>query len=150
MQETIPDIASEHSKETVTVALFQLSAFGAGVAFPLIVGAVASLFIVTDWELDPPALVAAHVSVVPAVSVLIVVGPQALEDVIEDCASVTVQLTLTSLVYHPLLPSVPTTFGVITGAVLSDTGTARTCKVNAAGFVLYVPVPESVTLAVIG
>jgi hypothetical protein len=136
VQETIPDISSEHAKETVTAALFQPSVFGAGVALPPIVGAVASLFIVTDWELDPPALVAAHVSVVPAVSVLIVVGPQALEDVIEDSASVTIQLTVTSLVYHPLLPRDSATFGVITGAVVSRGGGVLTMRVNFAGLVL--------------
>ena len=38
-----------------------------------------------------------------------------------DCASVTVQLTLTLLRYHPLLPSVPVTVGVITGGVVSGT-----------------------------
>jgi hypothetical protein len=36
------------------------------------VGAVASLFIVTVFESDPPSLVAEHVISVPAVSVLIV------------------------------------------------------------------------------
>ena len=136
MQETIPDIASEHAKETVTAALFQPSAFGAGVALPPIVGAVASLFMVTDWELDPPALVAAHVSVVPAVLVLIVVGTQPLEDVIADSASVTVQLTVTSLVYHPLFPRVPATFGVIIGEVVSRGGGVLTMRVNFAGLML--------------
>jgi hypothetical protein len=40
--------------------------------------------------------------------------------VIVDSLSVTVQLTETSLVYQLLLPSVPLTFGVITGGVVSQ------------------------------
>jgi hypothetical protein len=67
-------------------------------------GAVASRLMVTDCELVPPALVALQVKVWPAVSVLTVVGPQPLEDVIDDSGSFTVQLMYTSLTYQPLLP----------------------------------------------
>jgi hypothetical protein len=82
-------------------------------------GAVASRLIVTETELVPPPLVAEHVKVVPAVSDVTVAGshPVVLETV--DSGSVTVHVTLTSLTYQPLLPSVPLTFGVITGAVPS-------------------------------
>jgi hypothetical protein len=103
---------------------------------------------VTDAEFDPPALVALHVRVVPLVSVLMVVGPHPVMDVTVDSLSTTLQLTLTSLVYHPLLPSVPTTFGVITGGVVS--AGASTCEVKAASEVLYAPGPESITLTVMG
>src|SRR5690349_9018575 len=39
-----------------------------------------------------------------------------------DSGSVTVQLTCTLLVYHPLAPSVPLTLGVMTGGVESGGG----------------------------
>jgi hypothetical protein len=75
---------------------------------------------VTDAELVPPALVAVQVSVVPAVSAVIVVVPHPLVEVTGDSGSVTVQLTVTSLTYQPPLPSVPLTVGVICGGVVSD------------------------------
>jgi hypothetical protein len=83
------------------------------------IGAVASRLIVTDCEALPPALLAEHVSVVPDVSALIVVGSQPLLDTISDSASATAQLTATSLVYQPFWPSVPDTAGAISGGVLS-------------------------------
>ena len=85
-------------------------------------GAVTSRLMVTDCSFVPPALVAEQVRVAPVVSEVIVVGPQSLVFVTVDSASVTVQLTSTSLTYQPLLPSVPLTFGVITGGVVSDGG----------------------------
>ena|SRR5689334_16993070 len=107
-------------------------AFGVAVALPfnstelgetlgVIAGAVASRMIVTSRLLIPPALVALQLMVWPGVSAEIVVGAQA-GDVTADSASETVQLTVTSLVYQPLLPSVPVTLGVITGGVASDDG----------------------------
>jgi hypothetical protein len=92
---------------------------GAGVALPLIVGAVASLFIVTDSELVPPELVAEQVRVVPVVSALMIVVSHPLLELMGDSLSITLQLIVTSLTCHPLLPRVPLTLGVITGAVLS-------------------------------
>jgi hypothetical protein len=80
------------------------------------------------------------------VSALIVLDPHPLLDEIADSLSTTFQETVTSLTYHPLLPSVPETVGVITGAVVSDGGGAAfTWSVNFAGLVLYVPVPLSLT-----
>ena len=76
---------------------------------PVIEGAVASLFIVTEFEAVPPALVAVHVRVVPAVSVVIVEGSQPDVEVIVDSASVTVQATPTSLAYQSLASRVPVT-----------------------------------------
>jgi hypothetical protein len=121
LQEAMPERASNPLKLTVTSVLFQPLAFGAGEGLALAVGAVASLFMVTDCELVPPALVAEHVSVWLMVSVVIFSVPHPLEDVMVDSASVTVQLTVTSEVYHPLLPNVPDTLGVITGGVVSET-----------------------------
>jgi hypothetical protein len=83
-------------------------------------GFVASRLIVTDSLVVPPALVAEQVRVVPPVSVLIVVGPQPDEDEIVDSPSVTDHETVTLLVYHPLFPRMPLTFGVIAGGVESN------------------------------
>ena len=90
-----------------------------GTGSPVIVGSVASRFIVTDWELDRPApLVVEQDRVSPAVSVLIAVETQA-GDAMPDSGSVADQLTATLLVYQPLSPKVPVIVGVITGAVWS-------------------------------
>src|SRR5439155_382461 len=67
---------SAQLKLTVTSALYQPLALGARSGLPLIVGAVASRLIVTDWLLVPPLLVAWQVKVVPGVSVVMLVGPQ--------------------------------------------------------------------------
>ena len=74
---------------------------------------------------------------IPAVSVLMVVGPHPLVLLMSDSPSSTSQLTFTSLVYQLFSPSVPATVGVITGGVVSDGGGAAfTCSVNLAGVVL--------------
>ena len=93
-------------------------------------GALASRLIVTDSVLDPPALVAVQVKVTPVVSELTVppLQPADLELTV-DSGSVTSKLTFTLLVYQPLSPSVPTTDGVITGAVVSVGTGVRTWKV---------------------
>ena len=52
-----------------------------------------------------------------------VVGAQG-PDVTADSSSFTDQLTVTSLVYQPLLPNVPLMLGVMTGGVTSDDGSA--------------------------
>src|SRR5262245_60168228 len=83
-------------------------------------GGVASRLIVTDSVDVPPSLVATHVKTVPVVSVEIVVGAQPVCDVIADSASLTDQLTVTLLVYQPLVPRVPTTVRAITGRVPSS------------------------------
>ena len=94
--------------------------------------------IVTDSEAVPPALVAVQVRVVPVVSLVIVVGPQPDDDEIADSLSTTVHVTVTSLVYQPLFPSVPLTFGVTTGGVESVTGGGSTWSVKLAGAVFQV------------
>ena len=58
-----------------------------------------------------------QVYAVPAESTDSVDGSQPSRRVIGDSLSVTVQLTETSERYQPLLPSVPFTVGVTTGAV---------------------------------
>jgi hypothetical protein len=84
-----------------------------------IVGPVVSRLIVMEFEAVPPALVAVQVKVVPAVSEVTVSGAQPDEELMGDSVSVTLQFTRTSLVYQPLLPTVPLTFGVMTGGVVS-------------------------------
>src|SRR2546426_11661526 len=66
----------------------------------------------------PPSLVALQVKLMPAVSVvsMLVAQPVELNGV---SGALTVQLTVTLLWYQPLLPSVPVTVGVITGAGVS-------------------------------
>jgi hypothetical protein len=87
----------------------------------LSVGAVLSILIVTEFEVESPALfVAEQVRVVPVVSEVRVEGVQPVEVLIPDSLSVTVQLTVTLLIYQPLVPAVPEMDGVITGAVLSE------------------------------
>ena len=71
------------------------------------------------WLLLPPPLVAVQVMVLPLVSALTVTAVQPLWLLMADSVSTTLQVTLTSLVYQSLLPSVPATVGVMTGGVLS-------------------------------
>jgi len=66
-------------------------------------------------------LVAEQVTVVPAVSAVSVVGLQPVEEAIPDSGSTTVQVTVTALLYQPLLPAVPVMVWVMTGGVLSIT-----------------------------
>ena len=54
----------------------------------------------------------------PGVSALIVVGAQGGE-LTADSGSTTVQVTVTSPMYQPLVPAVPVTIGVIAGGVPS-------------------------------
>jgi hypothetical protein len=147
----MPDKLSVQVNCTVTFEVYQL--FEPSVPALIaaeIVGFVASRLIVTDWELAPPVLVAKQVSVVPAVSVLIVVGPQPVL-VKDDSGSTTVQETETLLVYHPLVRSVPTTLGVMTGGELSHEITlAVTVKVasrvRTESSLAFVPVARNPTV----
>jgi hypothetical protein len=86
------------------------------------VGAVRSIFTVTDAEFDKPApLMAEHVSVVPAagVSVLRVVVVQPLDEAIPDSGSETDQVTVTDPLFQPLALALGVTVAVITGGVVS-------------------------------
>ena len=75
--------------------------------------------IVTLWLAVPPALLAVQVKVMPIVSLVMLCVSQPLWLLMADSESLTFQLTVTSLTYQPLLPSVPLILGAITGAVLS-------------------------------
>src|SRR5437016_991367 len=81
---------------------------------------VVSTFSVTGTEaVRPTPFIAEHVKVTPAVSAASVIGPQPDEEARPDSGSLTSQVTETVLTYHPLLPSVPTTCGMMTGGVVS-------------------------------
>jgi hypothetical protein len=134
--------------------LFQPSPFAAGEALPEIVGAVASRLIVTESVEVPPVLVAVHVNVTPVVSLVTeFVASQSTDlDVIAESGSLTLNVTVTSLLYQPLSPSVPVMVWVMTGGVASDGGAGFTCSVNAAGLVFqrlpdFPPVKEKAPLA---
>jgi hypothetical protein len=89
-------------------------------AMEVTAGALVSRLIVTESEPVFPALsVAEHVNVVPVVSVvtLCVLHPVVLAT--PEPESLTVQDTVTLLVYQPFEPCVPVTLGLIVGAVLS-------------------------------
>src|SRR5262245_32890951 len=83
------------------------------------VGAVLSTLMVTLRDAGPPVLLAEHVKLVPAVSLVTVCVAQPLVDVIVDSLSTTLHDTVTLLVYQPFEPSTPVTVGVMTGGVLS-------------------------------
>src|SRR6188474_545781 len=87
----------------------------------VVTGPVLSILIVTETEPERPELfVAEQVRVVPVVSEVKLDVLQPVEDAMPDSPSVTVQLTVTLLVYQPLAPNVPEMDGVTTGAVVSE------------------------------
>jgi hypothetical protein len=90
-----------------------------------VLGDVLSTLKVFEIVVVPPSLDAEHVRSVPAVSVVNVVALQPVVERMTDSGSVTVQLTVTLVVYQPLLPSVPNICGVMTGGV-SSPGTSGT------------------------
>src|SRR5262249_22937768 len=133
---SIPESVSVAVKRTVTAVLFQPLAFAA-VRVNETNGSVLSILIVTEPDpVNPALLIAVHVSVVPAVSVLSVVVEHPVEEAMLDSGSVMLHVTVTSLRYQLLLPKVPVSMGVITGAVLSDGGggdaNAKLCALPAA------------------
>ena len=83
------------------------------------VGAVVSRLTTTDLVAVPPAEVASHVKVVPAVSEVTVVASQPAVDA-SDSASRTSHVTVTSETCQPFFPIVPDTVGVIVGGVMSS------------------------------
>jgi hypothetical protein len=88
---TLSDNASVPLNVTVTFTRRQPDAFGGGVADAAAVGGVASRLIVTLALLVPPVLVAWHVRVVPAVSVVNVTASHPVWVVTSDSGSLTVQ-----------------------------------------------------------
>ena len=107
---------SESVTTALTVAIDWPSS-KVGAAPQVMVGGVASRLTVTDPDPWPPAEVAVQAYAVPAESTERVDGSQPVRAVIGDSLSVTAQLTETFERYQPLLPSVPFTVGVTTGAV---------------------------------
>jgi hypothetical protein len=96
-----------------------------------------SVLIVIGIELDRPApFVAEHVNVTPAVSVVNVLLLHPNDDVMPDSGSVTLQLTVTLLVYQPWLPNAPDMRGTMTGSVVSILTKAMPEAISAAVSVL--------------
>ncbi len=87
----------------------------------LVLGLVASRLIVTLWLLVPPVLVASQVNVTPLVSPVMFCSSQPVWLVIGVSLSRTLQVRVTSSVYQPLSPSVPSMVGVMIGGE-SSTG----------------------------
>jgi hypothetical protein len=73
----------------------------------------------------PPSLVAEHVRVSPALSAVNVTVSQPLVERMIDSGSLTLQLSVTLLVYQPFWPRLPVITGTTTGGVGSP-GTSRT------------------------
>jgi hypothetical protein len=83
------------------------------------VGAVASRLTTPDLLAEPPADLASHVKVVPAVSEATGVASQRTVDT-PDSAPATSQVTVTSDTCQPFFPGVLVTVGVIVGGVMSS------------------------------
>lgn len=83
------------------------------------IAAVASRLTVTLALDEPPPEVAKQVYVLPVVSTFTSVVPQPDVEVIAESGSPTVQETVASETYHPLLPAVPLMLEVMTGGVES-------------------------------
>ena len=97
--------------------MFQPFEFGPGDLELDIVGPVLSILTITETEFDRPApLVALQVIVVPDVSAFSPVVPHPVEETMPDSGSETVQLAVTSPLFHPLRLGEGVTVGVITGA----------------------------------
>jgi hypothetical protein len=106
----IPDTASAPEKATVTGWVYQPFCAGFDVGSPETAGPVVSTFTTTlACALSPSVFEALHVSVVPVVSVPIVVAPQPEDVAMPDSGSVTTHATVTALVYQPSAPAVPDT-----------------------------------------
>src|SRR5262245_30189452 len=87
-------------------------------------------------------LLAEHVRVMPAVSVVRFVGVHPVEDAIPDSGSDTLQPAVTALRYQPLLPTVPVIWGFITGGV----GSRRCTVTSALVFIGSLAPPSSVAM----
>jgi hypothetical protein len=97
------------------------TATGLGVAVvPEAVGAVKSNLMVTETELDSPALsIAEHVRIVPVVDDEMVVEVQPVLLAIPEIESATVQVTVTGLLFQPAGFGAGVTLGTIDGGARS-------------------------------
>src|SRR6188768_1473846 len=118
--EAIPDRESDVSNAKRTSPPYQPAELAAGDGAPKTSwGGVASRLIVAVCVVVPPADVAVHVNVMPAVSVTMLLAPQPSLESMGAYAPVVVQLTCTSLVYQPLVPGVPEMSATTLGAARS-------------------------------
>ena len=93
------------------------------VGMPVMLGGVWSIRTVVAREaVNPAALVAVQVNVVPAVSRSSNTKSQPVAATIPDSGSVTLQLIVTVPRYQPLLPAFPLICGTIKGGVVSVIG----------------------------
>lgn len=113
----VPEVASATVQLTWTFDVYQPLRPAVPTTFGVIVGSVASRFTVTLLlALLPAASVAVQVNVsVPSVDRVL----RAHADELPEVASEMDQSTVTADVYQPLVPAVPPTVSVITGAVAS-------------------------------
>src|SRR5438046_5849278 len=113
-----PDIASATCTSIVTGTSFPFGGHScAGVGVQARIGGVASRLILTDFDVVPPLLVAVQVNVVPALSSVTCRVSQPVLASTPVCGSLTSQRTVTSLVYQPSRPGVPSTCDITTGGV---------------------------------
>ena len=116
-----PERVSVQLKVTVTSPLFHPDEFGEGEAEPDITGGVSSILIVSEMEFVSPApSVALQIKTVPLVSAERIAGEHPDEESIPDSGSVTVQVTLTLTLFHPLMLAPGVRLNVMLGIVLSD------------------------------
>jgi hypothetical protein len=118
--DAIPETSSLPENVNVTGWLYHPATSGDRSGAAVTVGGVVSILTSTDFvAVSPAAFVALQVSVVPVVSDESVVSSQPDVLVIADSASVTVQVTVTALVNHSFVPSVPTSFALTRGGDVS-------------------------------
>jgi hypothetical protein len=126
VQLAMPETASEQANVIVTVVEYHpFVPFGdAGAVDAVMTGAVLSILIVTDAvALSAAPFVAVHVRVVSVVFDVSVVAPHPVLKAIPVSASDICHVTVTSDTYQPLVPAVPATCEVTTGAVVSSCST---------------------------
>src|SRR5439155_5414380 len=115
---SMPDSASAHVNVTVTSVLFHPFPFGAGAAWPEMVGAVRSTFTVAGSDaLLPARSTAVPGTGCPAPSVVTVRGGVQLS--IPDTASSHWNVTVTSVLFHPNWLASGSVVCVMVGGVLS-------------------------------
>jgi hypothetical protein len=121
---TIPDTGSAPENATVSGRVCQPRTSGFDVGSPVTAGPVVSIFTVTLACAPRPAvLVTLHVSVCPAVSLLMAVVSQPDDVATPDSGSATVHAIVTAPVNQPFVPAGPETCGVISGGVVSGSAT---------------------------
>jgi hypothetical protein len=113
------------ANETLSGWLYQPFASAARDGDALAAGGVLSILKVLVTLVVPPSLSAVQFSCIPVVFAVNVDESQPVVERMIDSGSVTVQFTVTLVVYQPALPSVPVITGVTTGGVGSPGTSGR-------------------------